>query len=172
VKVMQQDFLQLKNLADIPAKIRAGCVVAIGNFDGVHKGHQRVLQTALDLAREYHLPALALSFEPHPRTFFNPSMPVDRLTPAAAKSEIFRILGFDGQVTLDFTNELAALEAHDFVVKILHLGLGIKHVVTGENFYFGAKRGGNPQFLRKQGEELGFQTHIVKILHLCLHMRL
>jgi len=140
-----------------------GCVVAIGNFDGVHKGHMSVLQTALTLARRHGLPALVLTFEPHPRTFFNPGQPVDRLTPIAAKREIFCALGFDGVVSLDFNHELAALAASDFIGQILLDGLGVRHVVTGENFYFGFKRSGNAQFLEEQGKRFGFPVHIVKI---------
>jgi len=160
---MKRSFFQCRQLADMPAEIcEGGCVVAIGNFDGVHKGHQSVLQTALDLADQHGLPAVVLTFEPHPRTFFNPAEPVDRLTPAEAKCEIFRILGFNGVLSLDFDGALAALSADDFIGQILVDGLGARHVVTGENFYFGAKRRGDPQFLRHEGEKLDFQVDIAK----------
>jgi len=158
---MKKNFSQWQKLADIPTEIRRGCVVAIGNFDGVHRGHQSVLQTAKILAEQHQLPALILTFEPHPRTFFNPEKPVDRLTPAQAKSDIFQALGFNGVVSLDFTAELANLTAQDFVEKILQEGLGAHYVVTGENFYFGTKRGGTPHFLQQAGSKLGISAHIV-----------
>jgi len=159
---MKQAFFQCKRLIDVPTAIRESSVVAIGNFDGVHEGHQTVLKEALDLARQNNMPALVLTFEPHPRTFFNPANPVDRLTPMKAKSEIFRFLGFDGVVSLDFNHALANLSAQEFIDQILRYGLGAKYVVTGENFYFGANRGGNPQFLKQVGDRLGFSVHIVK----------
>jgi len=161
---MKQAFFYCRQLADIPTPLgkERGSVVAIGNFDGVHRGHQSVLQQALRLAKQQDIPALVLTFEPHPRTFFNPDKPVDRLTPSAAKTEIFQMLGFDGVVSLDFNDQLSHLSAQDFITQVLVDGLGVKYVVTGENFYFGAKRGGNPQFLSQEGARLGFSTHIVK----------
>jgi len=159
---MGKKFFQCHQLADIPTEIHHGSVVAIGNFDGVHQGHQSVLQQALALAQRNNLPALVLTFEPHPRTFFNPSKPVDRLTPAQAKAEIFQTLNFDGVVSLDFDQSLSSLTAQDFIDKILMDGLGAKHVVTGENFYFGSQRSGNPQFLAQAGGRFGFETHIIK----------
>jgi len=161
---MKQVFFQCQDLADIPPQIRGANVVAIGNFDGVHRGHQSVLHKALTLARQYDLPALVLTFEPHPRTFFQPDKPVDRLTPAKIKAEIFRILGFDGVVSLDFNQALASLTASDFIMDVLVHGLGARHVVTGENFYFGAKRGGDVLFLAQEAARLGFQLHIARIL--------
>jgi len=163
---MTHQFLACRQIADIPIDLRKkGCVVAIGNFDGVHRGHQSVLQRAQALAEQHDLPALVLSFEPHPRTFFNPNSPVDRLTPSAAKIEIFQKLGFTGVILLDFDQRLAALSAQDFIVKILIEGLGAKHVVTGENFYFGQGRSGNPKILEEAGAQLGFSTSTVKALN-------
>jgi len=161
---MERTFSQYQKLTDVSPEIRKGCVVAIGNFDGVHEGHKTVLQQALKLAGQHQLPALVLTFEPHPRTFFNPDRPVDRLTPFEAKSEIFCALGFDAVVSLDFDAELAALSARNFIDKILIHGLGAQYVVTGENFYFGHKRTGNPQFLQEEGAKFGLHTHIVNIL--------
>ena len=136
-------------------------VVAIGNFDGVHRGHRAVLDRTLALAKEEGRPALVLSFEPHPRTLFNPDSPVFRLTPADDKARILRALGFDGLVVLPFTREVAGTSAPDFVQTYLHERLGAAHVVSGFDFHFGRKREGTPGRLEELGRERGIAVTIV-----------
>ncbi len=138
------------------------CVVAIGNFDGVHRGHQAVLERALELARAEGRPAVALTFEPHPRSFFRPDQPVDRLTDAVEKAEILRLMGFDAVVEQPFTAEFSARSAEDFVEHILVDKLRASRVVTGYDFHFGAGRRGTPDFLRKAGEGAGFAVTLVE----------
>ena len=101
----------------LPASLR-GAHVAIGNFDGMHRGHQAVLAATLDRARAEGRPALALTFEPHPRTFFAPDAPVFRLTPPAAKARLVTALGLDGLVVAPFDADLAGLSAEDFVASV------------------------------------------------------
>ncbi len=136
-------------------------MVAIGNFDGVHRGHQSVLERALELARQEGLPAVVLTFEPHPRSVFAPDQPVDRLTPAPEKAEILRILGFDAVIEHPFTREFSQLSADDFVDRIIVGGLAAHRVVTGFDFHFGKGRQGGPAFLMDAGEKRGFAVTLV-----------
>jgi len=155
------DFLYLKTLDDLPLQARGG-IVAIGNFDGVHRGHQSVLQAALQLAKNKGKRAFVLTFEPHPKSFFRPDAPVDRLTKAHEKAEILRALGFDGVIELDFNQVLASLTAQEFIDQILVQTLACKAVVTGDNFHFGAKRSGNPDMLQAASIKAGFEVEIVR----------
>ena len=138
-----------------------GAVVAIGNFDGVHRGHRSVLDRALYLARGEGRAALVLSFEPHPRTLFKPDSPVFRLTPEADKARILEALGFDGLIVLPFTREVAGTSAPDFVARYLAERLGAAHVVSGFDFHFGAKREGTPERLQTLGAEHGMAVTII-----------
>ncbi|MEX3007132.1 bifunctional riboflavin kinase/FAD synthetase [Hoeflea sp. TYP-13] len=152
---------RISALEDIPQDLR-GCVVAIGNFDGVHRGHQAVLEAALEQARAENVPAVALTFEPHPRTVFRPEQPVFRLTPAPLKAKLAGIMGFSAVVELPFTKEFAQKSAETFIEEVLVGGLGICRVVTGFNFHFGKARQGSPEFLREAGERLGFAVTVVE----------
>jgi riboflavin kinase / FMN adenylyltransferase len=138
-----------------------GGVVAIGNFDGVHRGHQIVLDKALELAAQLGKPALVLTFEPHPRTVFQPDTPVFRLTPASLKAELLSAIGFHAVVEQGFSRDFAAITADDFVHNILIGGLGVTHVVTGFDFHFGKNRQGGPAFLMAAGEREGFKVTLV-----------
>ncbi|WP_156851108.1 bifunctional riboflavin kinase/FAD synthetase [Bartonella refiksaydamii] len=151
------DFLRLQGTDMLPLAWR-GAVLALGNFDGVHCGHQAVLQKALDLARIKNKPAIVLTFEPHPRSFFCSSVPVDRLTEAAEKAEIFKILGFNGVIEQPFDVHFAALSADEFIHVILKQTFDVSVVVTGENFQFGHQRSGNLHLLCQRGQEYGFEV--------------
>ncbi len=146
----------LVNLEDgVPAPLQYA-VVAIGNFDGLHRGHQAVLELAKDIARSENRPALMMTFEPHPRSLFKPDQPVFRLTPQSLKAQIIEKLGLDGIVVVPFNLELAATSADDFVDHILLDKLNAGHVVTGYNFHFGKARAGTPAFLQEAGQKHGF----------------
>ena len=138
-----------------------GATVAIGNFDGVHRGHKAVIATALARARGLGKPAAALTFEPHPRAFFNPDEPLFRLTPEAAKLRLLAATGLDGAIVLTFDAELAKLSAEDFVARVLVERFAISSAAIGFNFHFGANRAGSPDFLQAQGERYGFVVDIV-----------
>ncbi|MGB7336031.1 MAG: bifunctional riboflavin kinase/FAD synthetase [Salaquimonas sp.] len=138
-----------------PDKLKGG-VVVIGNFDGVHLGHQAVLQDALDLAKKKKCPAIVLTFEPHPRTFFRPEIPVFRLTPPHLKADLLIEFGFDAVVSENFDKDLANLEAEEFISKHLVENLQASHVVIGFNFHFGKNRRGTPELLVEEGEKAGF----------------
>nr|WP_295465829.1 bifunctional riboflavin kinase/FAD synthetase [Mesorhizobium sp.] len=154
------DFARISDLSSLPERLQGG-VVAIGNFDGVHRGHQVVLSRALDEARAIGAPALALTFEPHPRQFFRPDVPLFRLTPADLKARLIGTLGFDAVVELPFTAGFAAQSAEEFVDRMLIEGLGIRHVVTGFDFHFGKDRKGGPAFLMQAGRTRGFQVSLL-----------
>lgn len=144
----------------LPAHLRGG-VVAIGNFDGVHRGHQAVLGRALEEAGKRGVPALVLTFEPHPRKFFRPQVPLFVLTPPAMKARLLEELGFSAVVEQAFTEQFAAQSAEDFVAGILQENLGISHAVTGFNFHFGKDRQGGPAYLMNAGERHGFGVTLV-----------
>lgn len=130
------------------AELRGG-VLALGNFDGVHRGHQAVVRSAVEKARGRGVPALVLTFEPHPRSVLKPNIAHFRLTPAPVKERLLRSLGVDAVITLPFTPEFSTLSAQDFVQKILIERLGVSHIVAGFDYVFGHKRGGTMPLLRQ-----------------------
>ncbi|HEV2900917.1 MAG TPA: bifunctional riboflavin kinase/FAD synthetase [Pseudaminobacter sp.] len=144
----------------LPASLRGG-VVAIGNFDGVHRGHQSVLERALDEAHRRGAPALVLTFEPHPRKVFRPDVPLFILTPPPMKARLLADLGFDAVVEQAFTRDFASLDAEAFVTRVLEENLGISHSVTGFDFHFGKNRQGGPAYLMSAGERHGFGVTLV-----------
>ncbi len=153
-------FLRVDAFSAFPAMIKGG-VVAIGNFDGVHRGHQFVLEKALELASKLGRPAIVLTFEPHPRTVFQPGAPVFRLTPARLKAEILAEMGFTCVVEQAFSREFASVTAENFVRDVLVGALGVSHVVTGFDFHFGKGRQGGPAFLLAAGGREGFNVTLV-----------
>lgn len=138
-----------------------GGVVAIGNFDGVHRGHTALLRTAMAVARERGLAALALTFEPHPRTIFKPESPVFRLTPLPAKARILTAVGLDGLVVIPFDRTFSTLTADAFVEEILVDRLKIDGVVVGRDFHFGRGRGGSAATLVTHSRSFGFSVAVV-----------
>lgn len=157
---MAEAFLRVSGEEAVPARLRGG-VVAIGNFDGIHRGHQAVLERALEEARQRDVPALVLTFEPHPRKVFRPDIPLFVLTPPHVKARLIEALGFDGVVERPFTRAFSSQSAEDFVTAILQDQLGISHVVTGFDFHFGKNRQGGPAFLMESGERHGFGVTLV-----------
>ncbi|MCF1481384.1 MULTISPECIES: bifunctional riboflavin kinase/FAD synthetase [Rhizobium/Agrobacterium group] len=139
----------------LPDSLKGG-VVAIGNFDGVHRGHQSVLERALELARQRGVPALVLTFEPHPRAVFTPQDPVFRLTPAPLKARLLEAMGFQSVIEYPFDREFSQRSAEDFVKTVLVDWLGAAQVVTGFDFHFGKGREGGPAFLMGMGAQYGF----------------
>ncbi len=128
-----------------------GSVLAIGNFDGVHRGHQALLAQARDLARRENRSFGVLTFEPHPRSFFRPDQPVFRLSPLALKLRLLAALGADYVSVVTFDAALAQLSAEEFVEGEVLEKLGPHHVVAGYDFRFGKDRKGNADTLRALG---------------------
>ncbi|QDL92274.1 bifunctional riboflavin kinase/FAD synthetase [Paroceanicella profunda] len=133
-----------------------GASIAMGNFDGVHLGHQAVIGLALEAARAAGVPAGVVTFEPHPRSFFAPDAPPFRLMNPAARAHRLQKLGVGLLYELPFNAALARLTAEDFARDILVRGLGVSHVVVGQDFRFGRGRAGDAQTLARLGAELGF----------------
>jgi riboflavin kinase/FMN adenylyltransferase len=138
-----------------------GAVVAIGNFDGVHRGHRAVIGAACARAQLLGRPAAALTFEPHPRSFFRPGEPLFRLTDEQAKLRLLSGAGLDGAILLHFDADLARLSAQDFVSHILVERFAVAGVAAGFDFHFGLNRSGSPDFLAAQGIKFGFAVDIV-----------
>jgi riboflavin kinase / FMN adenylyltransferase len=138
-----------------------GAVLAIGNFDGVHRGHQALLQAARDTAAGLACPAGVMVFEPHPRVFFRPDLPHFTLTPRARQMQLFEAFGLDAAVVLPFDKALSHLSARAFVADILVAKLGVRHVVVGYDFSFGKDRAGNPQIMREMAGEYGFGVTVM-----------
>jgi len=137
-----------------------GAVVALGNFDGVHRGHQALIGHARQLAEERNAPLGVVAFEPHPQEFFRPGGESFRLTPFRAKARLIAELGADAMFALTFDAEMAARPAQDFVMEVLVEGLGVGCVVVGRDFQFGKGRAGNTTVLAYMGEMEGFGVEL------------
>jgi riboflavin kinase / FMN adenylyltransferase len=135
-----------------------GSVIAIGNFDGIHLGHRRVLEYCIGLARETGAVATALTFEPPPLKVLRPEAAPLRISTNRQRMKWFEALGVGAAVVLPFTMELARLTPEDFVEDILVRELEVKAVAVGDNFRFGHKQAGNVKFLRELGMRNGFEV--------------
>ena len=158
-----KNFARLDGLSAVPSALKGG-VVAIGNFDGCHRGHQQVFAAARAMAEKKGVPALVLTFEPHPRDVFAPQPFLYRLTHADQKAALIEALGFDAVAVMEFSRDLASVEASDFVARYLLEALEVSGVVVGADFHFGKGRAGTPDFLVAQGEEHGFSVEICAML--------
>ena len=141
--------------AAIPPPL-AGGIVALGNFDGFHLGHQAVIGRAVDQARAEGRPALVATFDPHPVRHFQPDAPPFRLTTLDQRERLFAAAGADGMIVFHFDGALAALEAEEFVRDRLVGQLGVGGVVTGEDFTFGHNKSGNAVTMAAFGARYGF----------------
>lgn len=137
-------------------------VLAIGNFDGVHRGHRALLDLARDTAgRSVGTPAGVVLFDPHPRRYFAPASPLFELTPGPMKLDLLARYGADVAVVLAFDGAFAALSADAFVTKVLVEGLAVGHVIVGYDFHFGKGRAGTPETLVAAGAAHGFGVTVV-----------
>src|SRR6516164_4984467 len=141
--------------------IPKGSVVAMGNFDGVHLGHRAVIAAALEMGRMHRRPALAVTFEPHPRRFFSPTTPQFRLTDETAKLRLLAGMGLDGAVIMTFDKKRAGTSAQDFIHHDLIERLGISGIVVGYDFHFGKGRVGSPSLLVNEAPRLGIDERPV-----------
>jgi riboflavin kinase / FMN adenylyltransferase len=147
---------------DTPPPGLAGAVVAIGNFDGVHRGHAAVLQRARTVATRLGRPCAVLTFEPHPSDFFFGAGTIFRLTPSETKAAALARLGIDAMIVLRFDAQLAALAPEEFIRDILVRRLAVGGVVAGYNFHFGKHRSGTSATLLEAGARYGFLVEIVE----------
>ncbi|MBV9992331.1 MAG: bifunctional riboflavin kinase/FAD synthetase [Alphaproteobacteria bacterium] len=151
----------IRHYEHIPPALQ-GAVVAVGNFDGVHRGHQALIAEAEAKARERGAPLGILAFEPHPQEFFRPGAESFRLTPFRTKARLLAELGTDAMFALPFDAQMAAKSAQDFVTDVLVGGLQVGCVVVGEDFQFGKGRAGNATVLSYMGEMEGFGVDVFK----------
>lgn len=133
-------------------------VVALGNFDGVHRGHKAVIETAVTLAKQHNTPAAVMTFEPHPRTILQPDCPPLRLTPFRDKMERIAACGINVTFCLHFNHALSQLSGEDFVQHILYQQLKVAHIVTGHDFIFGHQRSGNVALLKQLADQYGYKV--------------
>lgn len=137
-----------------------GASVAMGNFDGLHLGHRAVI----DMARRPDAPLGVVTFEPHPREYFAPDAPPFRLMNAHARAHRLQMLGVDRLYELPFDQTISTLTARAFAQQVLHIGLGIRHVVIGADFCFGKGRVGTAADLQALGRELGFDVTVAELV--------
>jgi riboflavin kinase/FMN adenylyltransferase len=140
--------------------IPKGAVVAMGNFDGVHLGHRAVISAALNMGRAHGKPAFAVTFEPHPRSFFSPNSPQFRLSDEANKLRLLAGTGLDGAVVMTFDKGRAGTSAQDFIHHDLIRRLGISGIAVGYDFHFGKGRVGSPSLLVSEAPRLGIEVDV------------
>jgi riboflavin kinase/FMN adenylyltransferase len=153
-------MIVLHGIEKVPPEAK-GAAVAIGNFDGVHRGHQALLQTAREAAAKSGAKAGVILFEPHPRELFQPDKPHFRLTSLARKLQLLEQQGMGLAVVLRFDARLAGLAAAEFIDRVLVDALAVSHVVVGYDFRFGKARGGDPETLKQAGASRGFGVTVV-----------
>ena len=146
-----------RNFLNIPDKHRGG-VIAIGNFDGVHQGHVKVIETAGKLARKENIPWGVLTFEPHPRSFFGVEDKLFRLTPFKTKIRIIQSLEVDFMLVLKFNFTLSTMTSQSFISQVLVEGLNAKKILSGNDFVFGKNREGSIKTLKQSGQLSGFES--------------
>lgn len=150
-----------RSLNDISIDLSKGCCVTIGNFDGVHNGHRKLIARTMQKAAQLGVPSVVVTFCPHPlRVLVGPHTP-PLITDDDKKLDLFAAQGVDLTLVLDFTKELAALEPEEFVRKLLVEGLNVKELVVGYDYSFGKGRKGNFEMLCAAGEKFGFGTERV-----------
>jgi len=153
-------MIRLDHRAPMPEPLR-GAILALGNFDGFHQGHQAVVGEAIAWARSEGRPAIVATFDPHPVRFFQPDAEPFRLSTLDQRQELFAAAGADAMLVFHFDAEIAGMPAERWVREIIHDHLAVAGVTTGEDFVFGKERSGTAASLRKLGEPLGIATRAV-----------
>ncbi|MEH2479217.1 riboflavin kinase/FMN adenylyltransferase [Nitrobacteraceae bacterium AZCC 2146] len=156
---MTPDFAVIRDTTP-STEIPRGTVVAMGNFDGVHLGHRAVIHAALEMARLHNTSAMAVTFEPHPRSFFSPHTPQFRLTDEASKLRLLAGTGLAGAVVMTFDKDRAGTTAQDFIHHELIERLGISGIAVGYDFHFGKGRVGSPSLLVAEAPRLGIEVDV------------
>jgi len=152
----------IKGWKDVPEEDRGAAVTNVGNFDGVHRGHQRVIALAARAAGELGVPLGVITFDIHPRAYFRPDEPAFRLMKPDQQARALEALGVEILYVLPLTAELAEMSDRQFAVEVLHQGLGVRHVAIGFDNSFGKDRTGSPETLRAYGRELGFGVSVAE----------
>ncbi|MDP2260590.1 MAG: bifunctional riboflavin kinase/FAD synthetase [Caulobacter sp.] len=139
-----------------------GAAVALGNFDGVHLGHREVIAGAVEAGRRLGAPVGVISFDPHPRRLFHPDEPAFRLMTTDQQARVLEAMGVDRFYVLPFDFEMANFSDRDFALKVLHEGLGVRHVAVGFDISFGKGRTGSPALMTAYGDEMGFSVSVAE----------
>lgn len=153
-----------QGLDDVHSELDAS-VVTIGVFDGVHRGHQRLINTAVYVAREKKLPSVLVTFDPHPKEIFTPGNNPPLLTTAVERQRMCAELGIDAVLIIDFNRELAGLSPEDYFTTLLLDTLGARHIVVGQNFTFGDMGRGTAETMSELGEKYEIDVNVVNLLH-------
>jgi len=147
----------IRGLSQLRGRHR-GCVATIGNFDGVHRGHQQIFEQLKIQAKQLNLPTVAICFEPQPKEFFAPDHAPARLSRLREKVSLIREQGIDRVLCLHFNDSFRALSAHDFIEQILIQSLDVKHLMVGDDFRFGQQRLGDFAMLCQYGQDHHFSV--------------
>lgn len=151
----------IRGYSEVPLRAR-GAVVGIGNFDGLHKGHRSLIDVVLRTAAQMSAPSGLIAFSPHPREFFRPEHPHFRLTERSLWLELVAGLGLDCVFEIPFDAALAGMSPEEFVERVLKLGLGVRHVVVGEDFRFGKARAGDVAQLEALAKSRGIGVTAIR----------
>ena len=157
---MGQSVKIIRHTSEIPSDVH-GAVYAMGNFDGVHRGHQALVSLTKSIAAAQNRPAGVVTFEPHTLRVIRPDVPPFRLTPLRAKANLLADLDLDVLAALPFDLSMAQMDPHEFIKTLLVDGLQAGHLVIGYDFCFGKSRAGNAEILHTAGQEFGFGVSIV-----------
>jgi riboflavin kinase/FMN adenylyltransferase len=149
----------IRGWKDLPAGDK-GAAIAVGSFDGVHRGHQRVITLAADAARELGAPLAVITFDPHPSAYFHPEQPGFQLQKRDQQARALEALGVEVLYVLPLDPELAGMSDREFAARVLAQGLGARHIAVGFDNTFGKDRSGTPEAMRAYGEELGFSVSV------------
>jgi riboflavin kinase / FMN adenylyltransferase len=150
----------------VPHAASTPIALTIGNFDGVHRGHQAMLARLRERARELGLPPCAMTFEPHPREFFAPDQAPTRLTSLREKLELLAAEGIEAAYVCRFDYRLAQVTGEEFISRILARGLGMRHLLVGDDFRFGARRAGDFALLLRQAPRFGYSVEAMTTVEL------
>jgi riboflavin kinase / FMN adenylyltransferase len=154
-----------RSLEEIPGDFGT-TITTVGNFDGVHCGHQQVVREVVQRSRQTGSKAVAVTFDPHPLRILRPDVAPRLITPQSSKERLLANCGLDALVVVPFTRDFSVMTAADFVRQILCGKLRVREVHEGENFHFGHKAQGTPQRLLEMGRELGFQVKLYPVMML------
>jgi riboflavin kinase/FMN adenylyltransferase len=149
----------IRGWKDLPAADK-GAAIAVGSFDGVHRGHQKVIELAAQAARELGAPLAVITFDPHPSAYFHPEQPGFQLQKRDQQARALEALGVEVLYVLPLEPELAGMSDREFATRVLAEGLGARHIAVGFDNTFGKDRSGTPEAMRAYGEALGFSVSV------------